>query len=74
MKQMRFMEEVVKLRGKTNHNVRLDGKPRKCLTLPKKAMTSQQWKTVTATLLRIGIFFTSKSRSFAFMVEISVTH
>ena len=65
----RFREEVVKSGGRTKHSLRLDGKPRKCLTLPKKAMTTQQWETVTAALLRIGIFFTSKSHSFAFMVE-----
>ena len=63
IKQKRFREEVVKFGGRTKHSVRLDGKPRKCLSLPKRAMTSQQWETVTAALLRIGICFTSKSHS-----------
>ena len=63
IKQKRFREEVVKFGGRTKHSVRLDGKPRKCLSLPKKAMTSQQWETVTAALLRIGLSFTSKSHS-----------
>nr|XP_022325825.1 uncharacterized protein LOC111125893 [Crassostrea virginica] len=55
IKQKRFREEVVKFGGRTNHSVRLNGKPRKCLTLPKKAMTSEQWETVTAALLQIGV-------------------
>ncbi|XP_061190558.1 uncharacterized protein LOC133198484 [Saccostrea echinata] len=52
VKQKTVREEVVKLGGKTNHSVRLNGKPKKCLFLPKRVMSTEQWKTVAAAILR----------------------
>ncbi|XP_062584752.1 uncharacterized protein LOC134246404 [Saccostrea cucullata] len=51
VKQKPVRAEVVKLGGKTNHSVRLNGRPKKCIYIPKQVLSTMQWKTVAAAIL-----------------------
>lgn len=40
--------------GETNHSGRLNGKPKKCLFLPKKILSTKQWETLASAILKEG--------------------
>lgn len=54
VKAKKVREQVVKVGGKTNHSVRLRRKPKKCLYLPKKILSSEQWETLASAILKEG--------------------
>lgn len=49
----RLRKEIQTLRGRMNHSVRLNGKTKKCITIPKNSMTEEHWKLVTSAMLNV---------------------
>ncbi|XP_055998942.1 uncharacterized protein LOC130047614 isoform X3 [Ostrea edulis] len=52
IKDPSLRKEIQALGGKMNHSVRLNGKPKKCITIPKTSMTEEQWKSVASAMLK----------------------
>ncbi|XP_056020460.1 adipocyte plasma membrane-associated protein Hemomucin-like isoform X2 [Ostrea edulis] len=52
IKDPSLRKEIQALGGKLNHSVRLNGKPKKCVTIPKTSMTEEQWKSVASAMLK----------------------
>ncbi|XP_055999029.1 mucin-7-like isoform X2 [Ostrea edulis] len=52
IKDPSLRKKIQALGGKLNHSVRLNGKPKKCVTIPKTSMTEEQWKSVASAMLK----------------------
>ncbi|XP_056020933.1 uncharacterized protein LOC125650878 isoform X2 [Ostrea edulis] len=52
IKDPSLRKEIQALGGKLNHSVRLNGKLKKCVTIPKTSMTEEQWKSVASAMLK----------------------